>query len=176
MAASAYSPEPVDVALTLPEVCPGRCVSVAIPGRGRYGRLTSCDSGRIGIRGGSARGREAAGPSGRWWYAAVRALIDADQGLNLASAERLRQHLSTGGDTARVRGDEPRERGGALAAATARDATTSDRTPGRRRTSATGTAEQLLLFVWGRLTLSGLKIGGDQRVFEQLIAWEPEEW
>ena len=55
-------------------------------------------------------------------------------------------------------------------------AAAQDRTPGRRRTSATGTAEQLLLFVCGRLTLSDLKIGGDQRVFEQLIAWEPEEW
>jgi uncharacterized protein (TIGR03083 family) len=41
--------------------------------------------------------------------------------------------------------------------------------------SATGTAEQLLLFVWGRLTLSDLKTEGDQQVFEQLIAWEPEE-
>ena len=41
--------------------------------------------------------------------------------------------------------------------------------------SATGTAEQLLLFVWGRLTLSDLKIEGDQQVFERLIAWEPEE-
>ncbi|MFD0008870.1 maleylpyruvate isomerase family mycothiol-dependent enzyme [Streptomyces sp. NPDC127178] len=41
--------------------------------------------------------------------------------------------------------------------------------------SATGTAEQLLLFVWGRLTLSDLKIEGDQQVFEHLIAWEPEE-
>ncbi|MER6312485.1 maleylpyruvate isomerase family mycothiol-dependent enzyme [Streptomyces sp. NPDC001581] len=41
--------------------------------------------------------------------------------------------------------------------------------------SATGTAEQLLLFVWGRLTLSDLKSEGDQQVFVQLIAWEPEE-
>ncbi|MFE4583252.1 hypothetical protein ACFRKC_47555, partial [Streptomyces chartreusis] len=41
--------------------------------------------------------------------------------------------------------------------------------------SATGTAEQLLLFVWGRLTLSDLKTEGDRQVFEQLIAWEPEE-
>ncbi|MFD8977888.1 MULTISPECIES: hypothetical protein [unclassified Streptomyces] len=40
---------------------------------------------------------------------------------------------------------------------------------------ATGTAEQLLLFVWGRLTLNDLKTEGDQQVFEQLIAWEPEE-
>ncbi|WKD31887.1 maleylpyruvate isomerase N-terminal domain-containing protein [Streptomyces xanthophaeus] len=38
-----------------------------------------------------------------------------------------------------------------------------------------GVAGQLLLYVWGRLTLSGLKIEGDQQVFEQLIAWEPEE-
>ncbi|MFI7382809.1 maleylpyruvate isomerase family mycothiol-dependent enzyme [Streptomyces sp. NPDC049813] len=41
--------------------------------------------------------------------------------------------------------------------------------------SATGTAEQLLLFVWGRRTLRDLRTEGDQRVFEQLIAWEPEE-
>ncbi|GAA1605388.1 MULTISPECIES: maleylpyruvate isomerase family mycothiol-dependent enzyme [Streptomyces] len=41
--------------------------------------------------------------------------------------------------------------------------------------SAAGTAEQLLLFVWGRLTLNDLTIQGDQQVFEQLIAWEPEE-
>ncbi|GLF94958.1 maleylpyruvate isomerase family mycothiol-dependent enzyme [Streptomyces yaizuensis] len=41
--------------------------------------------------------------------------------------------------------------------------------------SATGTAEQLLLFVWGRLTLSDLTVEGDRQVFERLIAWEPEE-
>lgn len=41
--------------------------------------------------------------------------------------------------------------------------------------SVAGTAEQLLLFVWGRLTMADLKIEGDQQVFEQLIAWEPEE-
>ncbi|MFJ8940437.1 maleylpyruvate isomerase family mycothiol-dependent enzyme [Streptomyces sp. NPDC102365] len=41
--------------------------------------------------------------------------------------------------------------------------------------SATGTAEQLLLFVWGRSTPGDLKIGGDQQLFDQLIAWEPEE-
>jgi uncharacterized protein (TIGR03083 family) len=41
--------------------------------------------------------------------------------------------------------------------------------------SATGSAEQLLLFVWGRLTLEDLKTEGDHQVFERLIAWEPEE-
>ncbi|TXS00694.1 maleylpyruvate isomerase family mycothiol-dependent enzyme [Streptomyces sp. col6] len=41
--------------------------------------------------------------------------------------------------------------------------------------SATGTAEQLLLFVWGRRTMSDLKIEGDPQVFEQLIAWVPGE-
>ncbi|NUV95681.1 hypothetical protein G6W53_23630 [Streptomyces sp. KAI 90] len=49
---------------------------------------------------------------------------------------------------------------------------------GRRRPppfSATGTAEELLLFVWGRLTLSDLHIEGDKQVLEHLIAWEPEE-
>ncbi|MFF7146138.1 hypothetical protein [Streptomyces nodosus] len=51
------------------------------------------------------------------------------------------------------------------------------RTPhGRRRARLRfGHGQQLLLFVWGRLTLSDLKIKGDQQVFEQLIAWEPEE-
>ncbi|MFD6417164.1 maleylpyruvate isomerase family mycothiol-dependent enzyme [Streptomyces sp. NPDC060194] len=41
--------------------------------------------------------------------------------------------------------------------------------------SATGTAEELLLFVWGRRTPSDLEVQGDRRVFERLIAWEPEE-
>lgn len=41
--------------------------------------------------------------------------------------------------------------------------------------SATGTAEQLLLFVRGRLTPNDLRIEGDRQVFERLIAWEPEE-
>nr|WP_203644489.1 maleylpyruvate isomerase family mycothiol-dependent enzyme [Streptomyces sp. SID14478] len=41
--------------------------------------------------------------------------------------------------------------------------------------SATGTAEQLLLLVWGRLQLNALQVEGNQHVFEQLIAWEPEE-
>ncbi|MFC9281107.1 hypothetical protein [Streptomyces collinus] len=41
--------------------------------------------------------------------------------------------------------------------------------------SATGTAEQLLLFAWGRLTMSDLKVEGDRPVFERLIALEPEE-
>lgn len=41
--------------------------------------------------------------------------------------------------------------------------------------SATGTAEDLLLFVWGRRTWEDLSTEGDPQVFERLIAWEPEE-
>ncbi|OSP40484.1 hypothetical protein B7767_26040 [Streptomyces sp. 13-12-16] len=41
--------------------------------------------------------------------------------------------------------------------------------------SATGTAEQLLLFVRGRLTPNDLRIEGDRQVFERLIARESEE-
>ncbi|MEU6309982.1 hypothetical protein [Streptomyces sp. NPDC047014] len=46
--------------------------------------------------------------------------------------------------------------------------------PASASASATGTAEQVLLFMWGRLTLDDLEAEGDPRVFEQLIAWEPE--
>lgn len=41
--------------------------------------------------------------------------------------------------------------------------------------SAAGTAEELLLFVWGRRTLGDLRAEDDPQVFERLIAWEPED-
>ncbi|MDI1463125.1 maleylpyruvate isomerase family mycothiol-dependent enzyme [Catellatospora sp. KI3] len=40
--------------------------------------------------------------------------------------------------------------------------------------SATGTAGELVLFMYGRTPLDLMPFDGDRRVFEQLIAWEPE--
>ncbi|WFE65143.1 maleylpyruvate isomerase family mycothiol-dependent enzyme [Micromonospora sp. WMMD714] len=39
--------------------------------------------------------------------------------------------------------------------------------------SARGTAHELVMFCYGRITMDSLRIEGDRRVFEQLIAWEP---
>ncbi|QDY09388.1 maleylpyruvate isomerase family mycothiol-dependent enzyme [Micromonospora sp. HM134] len=41
--------------------------------------------------------------------------------------------------------------------------------------AAWGTAHELVMFCYGRLTMDALRIDGDRRVFDQLIAWEPEE-
>ena len=41
--------------------------------------------------------------------------------------------------------------------------------------SACGTANELVMFIYGRLTMDSLRIAGDRRVFDQLIAWEPEQ-
>ncbi|WFE97528.1 maleylpyruvate isomerase family mycothiol-dependent enzyme [Micromonospora sp. WMMD987] len=41
--------------------------------------------------------------------------------------------------------------------------------------SARGTAHELVMFCYGRITMDALRIEGDRRVFEQLIAWEPGE-
>ncbi|AUG75419.1 hypothetical protein CFP65_0456 [Kitasatospora sp. MMS16-BH015] len=40
--------------------------------------------------------------------------------------------------------------------------------------AGTATAEELLLFVWGRRTVHDLKVDGNPEVFEQIIAWDPE--
>jgi uncharacterized protein (TIGR03083 family) len=40
--------------------------------------------------------------------------------------------------------------------------------------SATGTASELVLFLYGRVPMDSLKLEGDRNVFDQLIAWEPE--
>lgn len=41
--------------------------------------------------------------------------------------------------------------------------------------SAQGTAGELVLVFYGRIPLDSLKLEGDRRNFDQLIAWEPEE-
>ena len=39
--------------------------------------------------------------------------------------------------------------------------------------SARGTAAELVLAMYGRISVDSLKLGGDRRLFDQLIAWEP---
>ncbi|WP_030489798.1 maleylpyruvate isomerase family mycothiol-dependent enzyme [Micromonospora chokoriensis] len=41
--------------------------------------------------------------------------------------------------------------------------------------SARGTANELVMFCYGRISMDSLQLDGDRRVFDQLIAWEPEE-
>ncbi|MFJ8690517.1 maleylpyruvate isomerase family mycothiol-dependent enzyme [Micromonospora wenchangensis] len=41
--------------------------------------------------------------------------------------------------------------------------------------AAWGTAHELVMFCYGRVTMDALRVDGDRRVFEQLIAWEPED-
>ncbi|MFI5494024.1 maleylpyruvate isomerase family mycothiol-dependent enzyme [Actinoplanes sp. NPDC051859] len=40
--------------------------------------------------------------------------------------------------------------------------------------SARGTAHELVMFCYGRIAMDSLQLSGDRRVFDQLIAWEPE--
>lgn len=39
--------------------------------------------------------------------------------------------------------------------------------------SARGTASDLVLVFYGRMPLDSLKLDGDRRIFDQLIAWDP---
>lgn len=39
---------------------------------------------------------------------------------------------------------------------------------------ARGTASDLVLLFYGRVSLESLEVGGDPKIFDQLIAWEPE--
>ena len=41
--------------------------------------------------------------------------------------------------------------------------------------SARGTASELVLFCYGRIPVDSLQLDGDRRVFDQLIAWDPDE-
>lgn len=41
--------------------------------------------------------------------------------------------------------------------------------------SARGTASELVLTLYGRVAVDSLKLDGDRRLFDQLIAWDPEE-
>lgn len=41
--------------------------------------------------------------------------------------------------------------------------------------AARGTASELVLTLYGRVAVDSLKLDGDRRLFDQLIAWDPEE-
>lgn len=41
--------------------------------------------------------------------------------------------------------------------------------------SARGTASELVLTLYGRTPVEALKVAGDRRLFDQLIAWDPDE-
>ncbi|MCP2372542.1 hypothetical protein BJ978_003218 [Agromyces terreus] len=39
--------------------------------------------------------------------------------------------------------------------------------------TARGTASELVLFFYGRISMESLELNGDRRIFDQLIAWDP---
>jgi len=47
--------------------------------------------------------------------------------------------------------------------------------PGAADVSAWGTANELVMFLYGRILMDSLRLDGDRAIFDQLIAWEPEE-
>ncbi|MEU8159977.1 maleylpyruvate isomerase family mycothiol-dependent enzyme [Micromonospora parva] len=47
--------------------------------------------------------------------------------------------------------------------------------PGVAYVSARGTANELVMFFYGRIQMDLLQLEGDRRVLDQLIAWEPQE-
>jgi uncharacterized protein (TIGR03083 family) len=49
-----------------------------------------------------------------------------------------------------------------------------DDEPGAVDASAWGTASELVLFFYNRIPLESVKLDGDRRQFERLIAWQPE--
>ena len=49
----------------------------------------------------------------------------------------------------------------------------ADVDPGLAYVSARGTANELVMFFYGRIQMDSLELDGDRRVFDQLIAWEP---
>ena len=54
-------------------------------------------------------------------------------------------------------------------------ATAAGEDPDAANASARGTAGELVLALYGRTAVDSLELDGDRRVFDQLIAWEPEE-
>ncbi len=54
-------------------------------------------------------------------------------------------------------------------------ATAAGEDPDAADASARGTAGELVLALYGRTAVDSLELDGDRRVFDQLIAWEPEE-
>lgn len=63
---------------------------------------------------------------------------------------------------------------GARAARLSTPGTAVGEDPDTADVSARGTASELVLAFYGRIPLDFLKLDGDRRIFDQLIAWEPE--
>ena len=55
----------------------------------------------------------------------------------------------------------------------ARLTSTAGEDPDTADASARGTASDLVLMFYGRIPLDSLKLEGDRRIFDQLIAWDP---
>ncbi|KAB1905309.1 maleylpyruvate isomerase family protein [Micromonospora sp. AMSO1212t] len=64
-------------------------------------------------------------------------------------------------------------RDGAQAARLGASAASEDPNPDLADASARGTASDLVLFFYGRISLDSLKFEGDRRIFDQLAAWDP---
>lgn len=54
-------------------------------------------------------------------------------------------------------------------------ATVAGEDPDAADACARGTASELVLTLYGRVAVDSLKLDGDHRLFDQLIAWDPEE-
>lgn len=54
-------------------------------------------------------------------------------------------------------------------------ATAAGQDPDAADASARGTAGELVLAFYGRIPVDSLKLDGDRRIFDQLIAWDPDE-
>ncbi|MFI5774733.1 hypothetical protein ACIA74_41025 [Streptomyces sp. NPDC051658] len=50
----------------------------------------------------------------------------------------------------------------------------ADEDPDAADASARGTANELVLALYGRIPLDSLKLDGNRRLFDQLVAWDPE--
>ena len=53
-------------------------------------------------------------------------------------------------------------------------AAADDEDPDAADASARGTANELVLAFYGRIPLDSLKLDGNRRLFDQLVAWDPE--
>jgi uncharacterized protein (TIGR03083 family) len=54
-------------------------------------------------------------------------------------------------------------------------ATAADEDPDAAAASARGTASELVLAFYGRIAVDSLKLDGDRRLFDLLLAWDPDE-
>ncbi|MEV0414985.1 hypothetical protein AB0I68_30350 [Streptomyces sp. NPDC050448] len=54
-------------------------------------------------------------------------------------------------------------------------ATAAGEDPDAADASARGTAAELVLAMYGRIPVDALELDGDRRLFDLLVAWDPEE-